>query len=73
MTDNLKEEAEVFRLAAARFEIDEESWISTLYYLGNKFNELGANANDVAVQFRIPRSLASRTLEGTAKPDEVAA
>ena len=73
MTDNLKAEAEVFRLAAARFEIDEESWISTLHYLGNKLNELGANVDDVAVQFRIPRSLASRILEGTAKPDEVAA
>ena len=36
-------------------------------------NELGANVNDVAVQFRIPRSLVSRILEGTAKPDEVAA
>ena len=73
MTDNLKAEAEVFRLAAARFEIDEESWISTLHYLGNKLNELGANVDDVAVQFRIPRSLASRILEGTANPDEVAA
>lgn len=73
MMDNLKAEAEVFRFAAARFEIDEESWISTLYYLGNKLNELGANVNDVAVQFRIPRSLASRILEGTVKPDEVAA
>ena len=73
MTDNLKEEAEVFRLAAARFEIDEESWSSTLRYLGNKLNERGANVDDVAVQFRIPRSLASRILEGTAKPDEVAA
>lgn len=30
MMDNLKAEAEVFRFAAARFEIDEESWISTL-------------------------------------------
>lgn len=73
MTDNLKEEAEVFRLAAARFEIDEESWSSTLRYLGNKLNERGANVDDVAVQFRIPRSLASRILEGTANPDEVAA
>ena len=73
MMDNLKEEAEVFRLAAARFEIDEESWSSTLRYLGNKLNERGANVDDVAVQFRIPRSLASRILEGTAKPDEVAA
>ena len=73
MTDNLKEEAEVFRLAAARFEIDEESWSSTLRYLGNKLNERGANVDDVAVQFRIPRSLASRILEGTAKPEEVAA
>ncbi|MDU7486408.1 MAG: hypothetical protein E7K80_11970, partial [Cutibacterium avidum] len=42
-------------------------------YLGNKLNERGANVDDVAVQFRIPRSLASRILEGTAKPDEVAA
>ena len=73
MTDNLKEEAGVFLLAAARFEIDEESWSSTLRYLGNKLNERGANVDDVAVQFRIPRSLASRILEGTAKPDEVAA
>lgn len=73
MMDNLKAEAEVFRLAATRFEIDEESLISTLHYLGNKLNELGANVNDVAVQFGVSRSFATRILEGTAKPDEIAA
>lgn len=73
MMDNLKAEAEVFRLAATRFEIDEESLISTLHYLGNKLKELGANVNDVAVQFGVSRSFATRILEGTAKPDEIAA
>ena len=65
--------ARLFISAATTLQASEDSLVATLDLLRVELTEQGVSANDVALELGVSLDFATRLLEGTAVPEELAA